>query len=79
MLLLYVVFHTHRDSRTAIVISGVWYFGYGPAADAAAEKALPVGSFYTEPSGVAHFAETKADPVVVYITGIGPTDTVYVK
>jgi len=22
--------HTHRDNRTAIVISGVWYFGYGP-------------------------------------------------
>ena len=71
--------HTHRDDRTAIVISGVWYFGYGPAAVAAAEKALPMGSFYTEPSGVAHFAETKADPVVVYITGHGPTDTVYVK
>jgi quercetin dioxygenase-like cupin family protein len=71
--------HTHRDDRTAIVISGVWYFGYGPVAGAAAEKALPSGSFYTEPGGVAHFAETKADPVVVYITGNGPTDTVYVK
>jgi quercetin dioxygenase-like cupin family protein len=71
--------HTHRDDRTAVVISGVWYFGYGTVAGAAAEKALPMGSFYTEPSGVAHFAETKADPVVVYITGRGPTDTVYVK
>jgi quercetin dioxygenase-like cupin family protein len=71
--------HTHRDDRTAIVISGIWYFGYGPVAGAAAEKALPAGSFYTEPSGVAHFAETKADPVVVYITGNGPTDTIYVK
>jgi len=68
-----------RDDRTAIVISGVWYFGYGPVAGTEAEKALPVGSFYTEPSGVAHFAETKADPVVVYITKHGPTDTVYVK
>ena len=71
--------HTHRDDRTAIVISGVWYFGYGPVAGTAAEKALPAGSFYTEPGGVAHFAETKADPVLVYITGNGPTDTVYVK
>jgi quercetin dioxygenase-like cupin family protein len=71
--------HTHRDDRTAIVVSGVWYFGYGPVAGAAAEKALPPGSFYTEPGGVAHFAETKADPVVAYITGNGPTDTVYVK
>ena len=22
--------HTHRDTRTAVVISGLWYFGYGP-------------------------------------------------
>ena len=71
--------HTHRDNRTAIVVSGVWYFGYGQVAGASEEKALPPGSFYTEPGGVAHFAETKADPVLVYITGNGPTDTVYVK
>jgi quercetin dioxygenase-like cupin family protein len=71
--------HTHRDDRTAVVISGVWYFGYGQAANAAAEKTLPPGSFYTEPGGAAHFAETKTDPVVIYITGHGPTDTVFVK
>jgi quercetin dioxygenase-like cupin family protein len=71
--------HTHRDDRTAVVVSGAWYFGYGPAASVALEKALPAGSFYTEPGGVAHFAETKADSVVVYISGYGPTDTVYVK
>jgi hypothetical protein len=34
--------------------------------------ALRSGSFYTEPSGVAHFAETKAEPVEVYITGDCP-------
>jgi quercetin dioxygenase-like cupin family protein len=71
--------HTHRDSRTAVVVAGTWYFGYGSVAISSAEKALPVGSFYTEPAGVAHFAETKDTPVVVYITGFGPTDTVYVK
>jgi quercetin dioxygenase-like cupin family protein len=70
--------HTHRDNRTAVVVAGTWYFGYGPVAGAAAEKALRAGSFYTEPAGVAHFAETKAEPVLVYITGNGPTDTVYV-
>jgi len=71
--------HTHRDSRSAVVVAGMWYFGYGSVASSAATKALPAGSFYTEPSGVAHFAETKDLPVVVYITGLGPTDTVYVK
>src|SRR6266403_5166848 len=71
--------HTHRDNRAAIVMSGTWYFGYGRVADPAATKPLPPGSFYTEPGGVAHFALTKAEPVVVDITGFGPTDTVYVN
>jgi quercetin dioxygenase-like cupin family protein len=71
--------HTHRDSRSAVVVAGTWYFGYGSVASSAATKALPAGSFYTEPAGVAHFAETKDTPVVLYITGLGPTDTVYVK
>jgi quercetin dioxygenase-like cupin family protein len=70
--------HTHRDNRSAVVVAGVWYFGYGPVAKTEAERALPPGSFYTEPAGVAHFAETKGEPVTVYITGDGPTDTRYV-
>jgi uncharacterized RmlC-like cupin family protein len=70
--------HSHRDDRSAVVVSGVWHFGYGRVANEAATKALPPGSFYTEPGGVAHFALTKAEPVVVYITGLGPTNTVYV-
>lgn len=71
--------HTHRDNRSAIVMSGTWYFGYGSVANDKATKPLPPGSFYTEPTGVAHFALTKAEPVVVYITGFGPTDTVYLN
>jgi uncharacterized RmlC-like cupin family protein len=71
--------HTHRDNRSAIVMSGTWYFGYGSVANGKATKPLPPGSFYTEPGGVAHFALTRAEPVVVYITGFGPTDTVYLN
>jgi quercetin dioxygenase-like cupin family protein len=71
--------HTHRDARSAIVISGTWYFGYASVANADATKPLPPGSFYTEPSGMAHFALTGAEPVVVYITGFGPTNTVYLN
>jgi quercetin dioxygenase-like cupin family protein len=70
--------HTHRDDRSEVVVAGVWYFGYGRVATADAEKALPAGSFYTEPAGVAHFAESKAEPVTVYIMGNGPTDTRYI-
>ena len=70
--------HTHRDNRAATVMSGTWYFGYGNVANEAAVKPLPPGSFYTEPGGIPHFALTKADPVVVDITGFGPTNTVFV-
>jgi uncharacterized RmlC-like cupin family protein len=70
--------HSHRDMRSAIVVSGNWYFGYGPRFDAGALKHLPAGSFYTEPGGQPHFAETRAEGVVLIITGYGPSDTVYV-
>ncbi|SJM33882.1 exported hypothetical protein [Mesorhizobium delmotii] len=43
--------HRHRDDRTAVVVSGTWWFGYGLAADEAAVKPLPPGSFYAEPAG----------------------------
>ncbi len=69
--------HTHRDNRYAVVVSGIWYFGYGSRGDANLEKSLPAGGFYTEPAGVAHFAETRDEAVTVYITGYGPTDTQY--
>lgn len=67
--------HDHRDTRTATVVRGTWYFGYGSVADEARVKALPPGSFYTEPAGVPHFAITRDEPVVVYIHGWGPTST----
>lgn len=69
--------HTHRDARTATVVSGTWYFGYGAKASDSLVKKLGPGSFYTEPAAVPHFALTRAEPAVVYITGMGPTDTIY--
>jgi quercetin dioxygenase-like cupin family protein len=69
--------HTHRDGRTAVVVSGRWYFGYGQQAREADVKELGAGSFYTEPANLPHFALTRAEPAVVYISGIGPTDTLY--
>jgi quercetin dioxygenase-like cupin family protein len=69
--------HTHRDNRTAVVVSGTWWFGYGSINTKDKLKALAPGSFYTEPGGQAHFARTEDQPAVVYITGIGPTDTHY--
>jgi len=69
--------HKHPDDRIATVISGTWYFGYGARFDEKRLKALPPGSFYTEPPDEAHFARTGAEPVVVQISGFGPTGTRY--
>jgi pimeloyl-ACP methyl ester carboxylesterase/uncharacterized RmlC-like cupin family protein len=71
--------HTHRDNRTAMVVSGEWRFGYGAKADEAATVTLGPGGFYTEPAGVAHFAFSGDAPTVVYVNGQGPTDTEYVN
>lgn len=67
--------HTHRDNRTVYVVSGTLYVGYGEKRDAAALKRLPPGSYYTEPAATAHYTETRDDPVVIVITGMGPSDT----
>jgi uncharacterized RmlC-like cupin family protein len=67
--------HNHRDDRSAIVISGMWHFGYGPRADDSASLALPAGSYYTEPAGDSHFAWTGPEGATVYISGVGPSDT----
>lgn len=71
--------HTHKDARTATVVNGTWYFGYGRKNVPEAVRTLPAGSFYTEPAGDPHFARTGADGAVVLITGFGPTDTVYLQ
>lgn len=71
--------HSHRDDRTAIVVAGVWRFGYGREADATLVKMLPPGSFYSEPAGVDHFAMTASEGATVYISGYGPTSTDYVE
>jgi len=70
--------HSHRDDRVATVISGTWHIGYGGKFDQAKLKALPPGSFYTEPPGETHFAETGDEAVVVQITGFGTSSTDYV-
>ena len=70
--------HSHPESRMYTVISGTWYVGYGDKFDPAKLKALPTGSFYTEPANVNHFSQIKEDGVVVQIIGGGPTATRFV-
>jgi quercetin dioxygenase-like cupin family protein len=71
--------HTHKDTRTASVVAGLWYFGYGTKNKSELLRPLPQGSFYTEPAGQPHFARTGPEGAQVLITGYGPSDTVYVN
>jgi quercetin dioxygenase-like cupin family protein len=69
--------HRHADeARMVTVLSGTLWFAFGETFDAAKLKALPAGSFFTEPHGMAHFATAKED-VVLQIDAIGPTGTTY--
>jgi hypothetical protein len=70
--------HAHPDYREVTILSGTWYTGYGEKFDAAALKALPVGSFYTEPASVPHFVEVR-EPVLIQVSGTGPSGRVFVK
>jgi len=71
--------HTHRDNRSVVVVAGLWRVGYGKSFDAGVLKELPPGSFYTEPAGQPHFAEARDEPVVIQVTGYGPSDTQFVE
>lgn len=65
--------HGHPDERVGTVVAGAWRIGYGARFDAAALRELPAGSFYTEPAGGLHFAETGDSEVILHLSGIGPT------
>lgn len=69
--------HHHAGDRVGTVLQGTWHFGFGDKFDKGKLKTLPAGSVYTEPNNAPHFAMTANEPVVVLLTGNGPTDTVY--
>jgi hypothetical protein len=69
--------HHHAGDRIGTVPKGTLRLGFGPKFDESSLIALPTGSIYTEPSGVAHFAQTDDEVVIVQITGYGPTSDVY--
>ena len=67
--------HTHPDSRTVTVLSGICYYGRGEVFDESQTIALPPGSFFTEPAGVPHFIWAKDGDVILQTTAIGPSGT----
>lgn len=70
--------HTHPDAREVTILSGTWYTGYGEKLDPALLKALPAGSFYTEPANFPHFVEVH-EPVIIQISGMGPSGRAFIS
>lgn len=66
--------HWHPDERTAVVLSGTYYFAYGEQWDENKLKPLPPGTFLTEPPKAGHFNWAKDGEVILQVTGYGPTD-----
>lgn len=71
--------HTHPENRLVVVLSGTLHLGYGGRFEPARMKALPPGSFFTEPAGQPHFAQAGNTDVVVQVSGIGPSGTAYLQ
>ncbi len=72
--------HSHPNkARMVTVLSGTFYYAYGDKFDESKLKELPPGSFFTEPSGMSHYAMTKNQEVILQLNAIGPDGTSYVK
>jgi len=61
------------------VLSGTLYYAYGDKFDESKLKALPPGSFFTEPKDMPHYAMTKDEVVILQLNAIGPAGTKYVE
>jgi uncharacterized RmlC-like cupin family protein len=71
--------HVHPEDRVVNVLSGTLHFGFGDRFDPALMKALPPGSFFVEPAGTPHFAWAQTSDVILQVSGIGPSGTVYLS
>lgn len=71
--------HFHPESRTVVVVTGKFYYGYGSTFDESKMYEMPQGTYFTEPSNQHHYAYAKAGEVLLYVTGFGPTGTSYVE
>jgi len=70
--------HTHPKPEIVTVISGTFRLGMGEKADESNAKALPAGSFFSMPPGMAHFASADED-TVVQLNSTGPWSLTYVN
>lgn len=70
--------HFHPDNRTVYVIDGEFYYCYENKFDETKAIKIIKGSFFTEPANQPHFAFTKENYVILYVSGNGPTKTTFI-
>jgi quercetin dioxygenase-like cupin family protein len=70
--------HTHPNQEVVTVISGTIHLGMGESADLAKAKALPAGTLYATPPGMAHFVRFDEE-TVIQVNTIGPWGINYIN
>jgi hypothetical protein len=70
--------HTHPGVEVDTVISGTINLGMGETADRSAAKAIPTGSFFALPPGMAHYAYFDEE-TVLQLTTQGPWSIKYIN
>ncbi len=67
-----VVPHTHRETRSYTVISGLWQLGFGTEFETRELQTYPQGSYYRLPPDVPHFQKAGPEGAVIQVESIGP-------
>ncbi len=70
--------HTHPQPEIVTVISGTFHVGMGETADRDETEALPAGSFFAFPPGMAHYAFNDEE-TVIQLNSTGPWELTYVN
>ena len=70
--------HTHPVDENVTVISGKFQLGMGETADKSKAEALPAGSFFSLPPGMAHYVYTDEE-TVIQINTMGPWGLEYIN
>ena len=71
--------HSHPEDRIYMVVSGVFYVGWGDHFDEDKLQAYPPGTVIFVPRNRSHFHWAKSGDYVAQVTAMGPSGTEYVN
>ena len=69
--------HRHGEDRHVAVLKGTWFTGTGPSFEPWDTEPLPAGSYMKHPAGEAHYDGAKDEEVILQISGVGPSTTLF--